>query len=423
MTPVQADRIAAAVRTAEGILSDTLGGPTKLAATDRLRDDRVFRCQVVEGPDHAPASVIIKQAWPGYDPAVSSRGADLFFNHWAGTHFAGSLPTDPPLGPQLFGGDHSHGLVIMEDLGEPQDLRRLRQRWIETDAGLDEEQREVVLASLGRKSLIEPLLEHDAIGAERWLVAFARTIGRLHASSMGRIAEYVRLRGSLSPPPFTDHLHHQLYRPDTAKPILDVLSMLGISPSGAFTTEIETVVRAMREPGPFLAYTHGDPCPDNCIQVGDQLRLIDFDHGGLRHALLDGVYSTIPFPTCWYANRIPAAVRGEMEAAYRTELIAGCPAAEDDALFHRAVADACTYWVLGWIVERHNLKYQLQQDRAWGIATLRQRTLARLELLVELSEVYGQLPEIRRVAAALLAILTRRWATTIAPLPLYPAWR
>ena len=41
------------------------------------------------------------------------------------------------------------------------------------------------------------------------------------------------------------------------------------------------------EPGPFLAFTHGDPAPTNNHVAGDEVRLLDFEYGGFRHALYD----------------------------------------------------------------------------------------------------------------------------------------
>ena len=71
-----------------------------------------------------------------------------------------------------------------------------------------------------------------------------------------------------------------------------------------------------------------------------------------------------------------------MEAAYRAELIQGCPEAADDTLFYHAVVEACAYWALTmceWIVQReawYDPPKPMQQDRQWGIATLRQRAPA-----------------------------------------------
>ena len=88
--------------------------------------------------------------------------------------------------------------------------------------------------------------------------------------------------------------------------------------SPTITADIGHVAQVMADPGPFLAYTHGDACPDNSVLAGDRLRLFDYEFGNFRHALLDGVYGWIRFPTCWCVRDIPASVVSEMETVYRT---------------------------------------------------------------------------------------------------------
>ena len=61
-------------------------------------------------------------------------------------------------------------------------------------------------------------------------------------------------------------------------------------------------------------------------------------------------------------------------------------------------------------------------DPKWGISTIRQRLIARLEAFAEVSESFQQLPNLRGVAERAHAVLTKRWPET-EPLPLYPAFR
>ena len=62
----------------------------------------------------------------------------------------------------------------------------------------------------------------------------------------------------------------------------------------------------MENPGPFHAYIHGDPCPDNVFFIDGEMLLIDFEFGRFGHALRDALYGRMPFPTCWCCNRLPA---------------------------------------------------------------------------------------------------------------------
>ena len=80
--------------------------------------------------------------------------------------------------------------------------------------------------------------------------------------------------------------------------------------------EIHLVATEFAKQGCFEALIHQDPCPDNCFLGEEGMRLLDFEHGRFGHALQDGVYPRIHFPTCWCVNRIPKSVWKRAEAAY-----------------------------------------------------------------------------------------------------------
>jgi hypothetical protein len=153
---------------------------------------------------------------------------------------------------------------------------------------------------------------------------------------------------------------------------------------------------------------------------GDHLRLFDYEFGGYRHALLDGVYGRIRFPTCWCVGDIPEPVVERMEAAYRKELAEAHPAVEDDALYHQAVAEACGCWLL------NNLGGMypgiMEEDGQWGIATYRQRLMKRLEVFIRLSEKARRLEGLRAVSENLLERLPERWGGEVPQLQSYPAF-
>lgn len=180
------------------------------------------------------------------------------------------------------------------------------------------------------------------------------------------------------------------------------------------------VIRTVESPGPFLAYIHGDPCPDNVFFLGEQVRLIDFEFGRFGHALLDATYGRMMFPTCWCANRLPRAVVAQMEAAYRAALVRGCPEAQEDRVFETSLVSVCAFWVLNTL--SWQLAGALQGDRTWGIATVRSRFLALLEAFIATAEEFDHLPAMRGTASRVLEVLRNRWPET-QPLPLYPAFR
>jgi|SRR5688572_7375320 hypothetical protein len=88
-------------------------------------------------------------------------------------------------------------------------------------------------------------------------------------------------------------------------------------------------------------------------------------------------------------------------------------------LFEAALVTVCGFWLLSSL-NRH-LARALEADSEWGIATMRQRGLARLEAFISAAEEFDQLSALQAVASQLLEILQKAWPQT-RPLPLYPAF-
>jgi hypothetical protein len=396
MEPVHPNPSAEAfIPAVESTFTERFGGPVQLSSEDVLGGSdrsRVLRCRISEGPEEAPASVIIKHvqgdANRPYDPddARPHSPAWRFFNDWTGAQFLSSVAGDRAVCPRFYGGDRAKGFIILEDFGEGE-------------------------------SLADLLLGEDPARAEQGLVALAATLGRMHAATIGREAEYRRLRDTLvaspQPDPAQSDNAHSRFR--------EGCDALAITLTPSFEADLGVVTDAMREPGPFLAYTHGDPCPDNNRVADGQLRLFDFEFGAFRHALGDGVYGHVPFPTCWCVNRLPAEIPSRMEAAYRLELMKGCPEAADDTRFHHAVVEASAHWILettGW-----HLRDALKEDGKWGISTPRQRLILRLDNLAALTAAFGYLEALGATAQEIAAHLRARWPAEAAEMPLYPAFR
>jgi len=133
--------------------------------------------------------------------------------------------------------------------------------------------------------------------------------------------------------------------------------------------------------------------------------------------LLDGVYGWARFPTCWCVRDIPEPVVVQMESVYRRELVKGCPAAEDDATYFRAVADACAYWIVESLA--HMLDRALEYSEPRGTSTNRQRILRRLAAFCQVAQRSGHLEAMRRTCERLLEELRRRWQDEM---PLYDAF-
>ncbi len=381
------------LQTAEQVLTERFGGPVRIGgevALESSERSQVLRVRVQERPEEIPGSLILKRvradAEQPYDPddPTPYRPAWRFFNDWAGAEFLSQATGQRPVCPRFVAGSREEGFILLEDLGEGD-------------------------------SLADLLLGTDAGRAKEGLLDLASALGRMHAATIGREEEYRRVREGLgavrqdapSEPPYRE--------------FLDGCAAAGVSLSPEAEAGAAAVVAAMREPGPFRAYTHGDPCPDNTRLLAGGLRLLDFEFGGFRHALRDGVYGRIHFPTCWCVSRLPPELPMRMEEVYRVELVEGCPEAADDTLFRRAVVEACAHWALN-TVEWH-LKAALRKEGEWGIATIRQRLLVRLDLFARLAEEAGYLEPLGAVCNKLADRLRALWPASADQMPLYPAFR
>lgn len=393
---------------AERVLSARFGGPVRLSPAPQTlsggSEDRshVWRCALLAGaPARAPASVIVKgvEGYNARDAAWSSAAWRLF-NDWAGEQFLSGLVTREPLTPAFLGGDKTSGVIVLEDLG----------------------------AAANGAALADVLLGDDAARAENGLIALARTLGRIHAATAGRASDFARIRNDLAPFDQPELTYLGLPVRDALRTLPEAFAAapLGLTLPPDLDAEIGQIAESLEHPGPFLVYTHGDPCPANAYlpagSIGG-LRLLDWEFGAFRHALLDGVYGRVPFATCSFLGRLPDSLPARMEAIYRTELARGVPQAADDTVFFNAVACACAFWTLAYWPAWH-LSEAWAHDVQWGRTTIRQRLVHRLETLAATLGELRRLPAVAAFVCAAGVRLRARWAEddAWADLPLYPAF-
>jgi hypothetical protein len=276
-----------------------------------------------------------------------------------------------------------------------------------------------VFEDMGDGDCLADLLQgNDPVQATACLLAYAATLGRMHAATAGRAQEYQRLRAQLG----FDATQTDRGTADWLASVAafrDGCQTIGLEAPAAFDDAVQLVTGALRDPGPWLAFTPQDSCPDNHRFIDGQVRLFDFEGSTFRHALLDAAYGRVPFPTCWCVNRLPETLVPRFEAAYRAELVKGVPEAADDAAFGQGMVVACAGWIIRTI--SWNLAGVLQEDSRWGIATVRQRHLLRLETFAAATEQFGHLEALGAFARQLQATLAARWP--VEAMSLYPAFR
>jgi hypothetical protein len=375
------------------VISDAQSALSAAGKPARIRDTQVLSHEdrrnlivraCAEFSDGRTQSVIVKATRaPDYDP----RAEDAFetsglIKEWVATALLASRKPAFRHGSRLLAGSVGHGLLVFEDLG----------------------------ADLG--SLVDPLLEGSADDAERSLKSYALALARLHADTVGCLAAH-------------HEVFESIFGTGRGRPQLGwqverhaerAAKRLGGNPP---TDELAQLSRRLGDPGAWLTLTHGDPCPDNALLVADGIGLIDYEFARPSHALLDAIYWRMGFPTCWCAGRVPPQVGRRIDAVYRQEIGKTIPLALDDEAYRTEMAFAAMIWLFRRLDRL--LEGALEEDREWGIGSVRSRLLWYLEIAAELAGDAGVLPGIKAVAEAWLSELRNRWPDA-KTLGLYPAF-
>jgi hypothetical protein len=386
MDAIESTRNAAERVMATAVGSVRLDVDEALDSSDR---SALVRFRVADGPTGAPASIIVKRAvdlgTAEDDPSDPDSPTIRFHNEWASLRLLSELTANQPVAPRLYGANPVTGILVMEDLGPV-------------------------------NRLAESLLGNDSHAALADLTAYATTVGRLHAVTAPHVERFQQLRDSLGPP------HPGFGEAWIAPAFHAMLGMVGVPSTPTIDRDLGSLAASIARPGEFATLIHADPCPDNWTRVADGDRLLDFEFSRIGHALMDGVYGKVPFPTCWCVGTLPERVAQDMTDAYRTELARGCPAALDNDRYARAEAEACVFWLI-LLCHLNSLTEMIDEDWRWGTAGIRQRLLTRLEVVAEVTTEAGHLPAIGEAAGAMARELHRRWDGEVEQMPLYPAFR
>jgi hypothetical protein len=368
----------------------------------------VVRCRVESSGAGLPEALIVKKIREdrgGYfpDSQAAQNVAHELFNDWAAACFLDGLGHDPPLSPRFYAGNRENGLIALEDLGDGE-----------------------------APNTIDALQGRDPQLAEQTLVEHAALLGQLHAATMGRYEEYRQIRLELGPAPHPLKLYHAPWSEARLSPIpaseIDqaissyraTFASLGLRPRPGADEEIAHVTTGVEDnPGPFLAYCKGDQnLAGDYLRRQTKPRLFDFDQGGFRHALIEGM----PGRMTWGCQmRIPARVQSEMERAYQTALSCGYAEVADDRVFYHGMIEAAARWHILHIV--HRTPDALSRDYQRGLTTLRQQVVAWLDAFADLSEERQRLQALGKSAREAAQRLRELWPADVCSLPYYPAFR
>ena len=359
----------------EALLTRALAAPLKIERTTRLSPWFVARCYLASASRAVPVSVIVKglrddsRGWRCDPVQVRTERAALEFLERLGSGLA----------PRLLASDLDARLLVLEDLSPRIPLR-------------------------------EVLEGTDAPATSQGLRAFSKTLGRLHATSSGRDAEYYALRSALGP---VDEMRARM--PFTSahwKEVSDLATSLGVPPPARTGIEFSDVLSQLAEPGAFLAFSNGDAATNNYLVNRGDGRVIDFEFAGYRHALADIVCLYVPGPH-WITVSDPVA--DGLEAAYRQVLAEAVPETEDDRRFGFGLSACCLSFALGSRFHR----LERLRTRADGDDS-RVQLVSVLESAANVAEHHRALPHLRGWARAIAAALRRSWPETDVDLGRYP---
>ena len=383
----------AKVAIAEKLVSDAFGRDIKLAAVEIAGPGtgraHIIRMRLtVDGPD-IPPSVIVKLVNEEY-PWVRDRTElfRTFFNEWAVYEFFRRLGLAEQIVPRFYGGDAEAGVMIIEDLGKVENTYD---------------------AAFGA----------DASFAEEVITGWMKTIGKMHALTIGYQEVFDGIRSALGPVPSRTSKTNQK-RLMTGH-LRQTCELLGIKLRHGCVGEIEGIAAIISNPGAFAALSKVDNTPGDCVKVGAKLKLLDFEFGRFQHALLDATILRMIYPTAWRNEYLtPASIVMRAEVAYRNELAKGCPQGEDDVLFTQALVGAAAYWCFDYD-RQFSLEFVsglLEKDNGWRG---RQRVVQRLKVLARTSDEFGQFPAIGATARDLESRLRDLWPE-VEMMAYYPAF-
>lgn len=374
-----------------GIVREAFGPNTKTDAgrvlTEADRRNIVARYAVTDSGETV-STVLVKRAAPeryNLEDLSPGSAAEGLVSDWAGLEFLSNIEAMSGRVPRFYGADRRTGLVVMEDLGDA-------------------------------PSLADVLLGTERDAAHEGLAEIARCMGRMHAATMGQAADYDVIRRRIEGPSSKETEE----RSSRVLPrVPGVLDEIAVEPQSGFDAELALMIAELNDAGPFHAFIHGDPCPDNWLLGDGGMRLIDFERAAFGHCLRDAIYLQSPFPTCWCIGAIPEDLAARLLIVYRAELRQNCSAADDDRAFERGLAVCTAGYALTRLVLL--LPYAEPLDEEWGTSTMRPRLIAWLDRVASLTEKNGQLPATGATAARASARLKGRWPDSTHELPAYPA--
>lgn len=322
MTALLAERATEVVSAAQQLLTKRMGAPVKLSDPVELSSSgrtTVLRVRVAENAFSLPRTLIIKQVRGAVrDPenvAITPGVASVdsaFLREAVSYQFTTALSRGERPGAYLIAHSLPDRLLVLSDLGENTKL---------TDV---------------LRSGAEPATRNA-------MMAFAQALGRMHAATVGREPDFVALLRRVDVTHRVDGIAQQAEAALVEVPGL-LRRELGIEVPDEVTEQIVHGARLFSG-GRFRAFSPSDLCPDNVIINDEGARILDYEWGGFRDAVLDIAYALVSFPGCLCDIELSRERANQMVEAWRAEVVGVWPALADDALLADKILEARLIWV------------------------------------------------------------------------------
>ena len=379
--------VEAAIEAGEAVLSQRFGSEIRLEEAEDLAGTgpaTVVRVRVASQSFDLPRTLVVKH-YPAVPVETSTAGdPDPFAQEAVSYQLFTALSPQDRMCPELMAHDGSRRVLVIEDLGD--------------------------LATLE-----DALHGRDPRTAEIALLSWARALGRLHATTAGREADFNALLRRLGAAARVEHESDPSSARDQLPGLLE--RMLGVSTPDDVCTTFEQAMERIANSS-CRAFSPVQLWPDNNLVTDSGLRFLDFEMGRVRSALLDAGHLWAPFVSSADALALPAGMRESMVAAWRAEIQPVWPALHDDDAFAASLFDAQLQlvWLHTWRLLA-GLETGVARLRAHRAAALRERwsRLAEQATAVGVEPVAGH-------AAAVASAIDGKFGPGL-ELPLYPAFR
>jgi hypothetical protein len=261
----------------------------------------------------------------------------------------------------------------------------------------DAERHVIVMSDLSPRVPLFDIVRTSNEGWQSSLLAYARTMGELHASTAGHAADYYVQRRSLGPVDEQRDRKRVMAEPSWTLPNFDTY---GIHTTRHIDAETAKLHETLLASDAFLAFSNGDAGANNFLVAGTDGRIIDFESAGYRHALIDAACLHVPGPM-WMTVADPVPL-GAVDA-YRRALANGVSAATDDRAFATGMAAACMMMAIERLERLPVLDARPADHHS------KPQMISTLESAARAAEHYRSLPALAQWARDAAYVLRRRW--------------